>query len=67
MPDDLGLAGAIREQARQLEHADVDVAVDAPDTMPSVPVGVEVAAIRIGQEALTNVVPPSRDRDRCGA
>jgi hypothetical protein len=31
-------------------------AIDAPDPMPPLPAAVEVAAFRIAQEALTNVV-----------
>ncbi|MDQ3855578.1 MAG: GAF domain-containing sensor histidine kinase, partial [Chloroflexota bacterium] len=64
--DELGLAGAIREAAAQygahrtakdsdnLER--LDISVDAPESLPSLPAAVEVAAYRIVQEALTNVV-----------
>ncbi|MEU8261600.1 histidine kinase [Micromonospora sp. NPDC048999] len=48
--DELGLAGAIREQAMRLGAADVDV----PDNLPPLPAAVEVAAYRIAVEALTN-------------
>ena len=54
--DDLGLVGALREQALRLEHADLAVTFEAPDRMPAVPAGVEVATYRIAQEALANVV-----------
>ncbi|MFD0580392.1 sensor histidine kinase [Dactylosporangium darangshiense] len=48
--DELGLAGAVREQAIRLGAADIDV----PDTLPALPAAVEVAAYRIAVEALTN-------------
>jgi len=60
--DELGLLGAIREQAaKQSAVAERDqsprlqVEVCAPDTLPEIPAAVEVAAYRIVQEALTNV------------
>jgi signal transduction histidine kinase len=48
--DELGLAGAVREQAVRLGAASVDV----PETLPALPAAVEVAAYRIAVEALTN-------------
>jgi signal transduction histidine kinase len=64
--DELGLAGAIREAAAQYgtrraeESSDkakrLHLSVDAPERLPSLPAAVEVAAYRIAQEALTNVV-----------
>ena len=64
--DELGLAGAIREAAAQYgaalttECSDnaqrLDISVDAPERSPSLPAAVEVAAYRVAQEALTNVV-----------
>jgi signal transduction histidine kinase len=48
--DELGLAGAVREQAVRLGAATVDV----PATLPALPAAVEVAAYRIAVEALTN-------------
>ncbi|WP_426514687.1 sensor histidine kinase [Dactylosporangium sp. McL0621] len=48
--DELGLAGAVREQAMRLGAADIDV----PDQLPALPAAVEVAAYRIAVEALTN-------------
>jgi two-component system, NarL family, sensor kinase len=52
--DQLGLAGALRQQATTLSTLACDI--DAPDPMPPLPAAVEVAAFRIAQEALTNVV-----------
>ncbi len=54
--DDLGLVEALRAFARQLDHGDLQVDVAAPETLPALPAAVEVAAYRIVQEALTNVV-----------
>jgi two-component system NarL family sensor kinase len=60
--DELGLAGAIRARAAQVEQGQeagmsgaVPVVVEAPETLPPLPAAVEVAAYRIAQEALTNV------------
>jgi two-component system NarL family sensor kinase len=49
--DELGLAGAVREQAARLGCATVRV---SPITLPVLPAAVEVAAYRIALEALTN-------------
>jgi len=64
--DELGLAGAIREAAAQYgawrtpNNSDkaerLDISVHAPELLLSLPAAVEVAAYRIAQEALTNVV-----------
>ena len=54
--DDLGLAGALREAASRYKDAGLVVAVDAPGLLPPLPAAVEVAAYRIAQEALANVV-----------
>jgi signal transduction histidine kinase len=61
--DELGLIGAIRERAA-MQRAPTErdsllglrVDVEAPDHLPALPAAVEVAAYRIVQEALTNVV-----------
>lgn len=63
--DDLGLVAAIHVLAAKIGRRDgptaeappgLQVVVDAPDNMPTLPAAVEVAAYRIVQEALTNVV-----------
>lgn len=50
--DELGLASALEEVAVPLG---LTVMVAAPSPLPPLPAAVEVAAFRIGQEALTNV------------
>ncbi len=52
--DDLGLAGAVRQQAERLLAPPVTVTVDA-DGIADLPAAVEVAAYRIASEALANV------------
>jgi signal transduction histidine kinase len=54
--DDLGLVAAIRAQAIRYEHLGLQVTVKAPESLPPLPAAVEVAAYRIIQEALTNIV-----------
>lgn len=54
--DEFGLVGAIRNQAKACEHTGLRVIVNAPDLLPRLPAAVEVAAFRIVQESLTNVV-----------
>jgi signal transduction histidine kinase len=54
--DELGLDGAIRESAAQYSTNGLKISVDTPKALPSLPAAVEVAAYRIVQEALTNVV-----------
>jgi signal transduction histidine kinase len=54
--DDLGLLAAIRERAQEYSTQGLQVEVDAPDTLPHLPAAVEVAAYRIVQEGLLNVV-----------
>ncbi len=55
--DELGLVEAIRERAEQYSNdADLRVRVEVPEPLPPLPAAVEVAAYRIMQEALANVV-----------
>ena len=54
--DDLGLLGALREQATRYAQGGLQVTVEAPTTLDPLPAAVEVAAYRIAMEALTNVV-----------
>jgi two-component system NarL family sensor kinase len=61
--DELGLAGALREQATRFtteltaaaDGGPPAVRVEAPERLPGLPAAVEVAAYRIATEALTNV------------
>lgn len=53
--DELGLVGAIREQAARYEHGGLRICVEAPELAEELPAAVEVAAYRIAQEAITNV------------
>lgn len=52
--DDLGLAGALRQQAERISVAGLTARVEAAD-VGSLSAAVEVAAFRIAGEALTNV------------
>ncbi len=55
--DDLGLAGALRAAAAaRYEQQGPAVAIDVREHLPPLPAAVEVAAYRIVQEAITNVV-----------
>lgn len=55
--DELGLVGALREQAEKLGAADHPrVEIEAPDDLDGLPAAVEVAAYRISLEAMTNAV-----------
>jgi signal transduction histidine kinase len=54
--DDLGLLAAIRERALEYSSKGLRVAVTAPQSLPPLPAAVEVAAYRIVQEGLLNVV-----------
>jgi len=54
--DQLGLAAALEEQVGRYERAGMRLDVRIQEPLPPLPAAVEVAAYRIVQEALTNVV-----------
>jgi signal transduction histidine kinase len=55
--DDLGLVGAVRQLVTATStRTGLPLVLDAPDTIPELPAAVEVAAYRIAQEAVTNIV-----------
>lgn len=54
--DELGLLGALREQAAIYQYQGLRVVIDAPEKIAPLPAAVEVAAYRIAREAITNVV-----------
>ena len=54
--DEWGLVAALREQVAQYQLNNVQVAVDAPESLPALPAAVEVAAYRIALEGLANVI-----------
>lgn len=53
--DELGLIAAIRQSA-DVNGSGIEICIDAPESLPPMPAAVEVAAYRIAQEAVTNVV-----------
>jgi len=62
--DELGLIGAMRALAAQsTSHNGLQVTIDAKEPLPQLPAAVEVAAYRITQEALANVVHHSNARN----
>lgn len=61
--DELGLAAAIRESAARYHSDGLQVRVEIQPTLPALPAAVEVAAYRITQEALTNVVRHAQARN----
>ncbi len=55
--DELGLFGAVAEMGRELASGSgLELALELPAQRPALPAAVEVAAYRVAQEALTNVV-----------
>jgi signal transduction histidine kinase len=69
--DELGLVGAIREYVARFGTEDqaaittLKVTVEAPDSLPQLSAAVEVAAYRIVQEALTNVIRHANANSCC--
>jgi two-component system NarL family sensor kinase len=57
-----GMAGPADPARPALDDPQLQVEVDAPEELPPLPAAVEVAAYRITQEALTNVVHHSQAR-----
>ncbi|MEU4427224.1 GAF domain-containing sensor histidine kinase [Actinoplanes sp. NPDC024001] len=53
--DDVGLLGAVRQQASRLRAPGLTVTVDGGEGLDQLPAAVEVAAYRIASEALANV------------
>jgi signal transduction histidine kinase len=54
--DELGLCGAIKQHVSNLETANLVIDVETPESLPKLPAAVEVAAYRIVQEAVNNVI-----------
>lgn len=54
--DDLGLAGALKLHLDRADSSKLQMDLDLPEEFPALPAAVEVAAFRITQEAVTNVV-----------
>jgi signal transduction histidine kinase len=65
--DELGLVGALQRLAERCgtDGRGLRVDVDVPAELPALPAAIEVAAYRIAQEALTNVVRHSGARNCC--
>ena len=62
--DALGLMGALRSQASTQEHhGGLQVRIEGPEELPTLPAAVEVAAYRMALEALTNVVRHAEARN----
>lgn len=60
--DQLGLVSAIAEYAAGLSSSSLEITVEGPRVLPSLPAAVEVAAYRIALEALTNIVRHAQAR-----
>jgi signal transduction histidine kinase len=58
--DQLGLLSALRQFAAQNDNDRLQITIQAPTALPSLPAAVEVAAYRIVTEAITNVMRHAR-------
>ncbi len=58
--DQFGLVGAIDQFVQQCSGRDILFSLDMPEKLPPLPAAVEVAAYRIVQEAVNNVIRHSR-------
>ncbi|HVB65708.1 MAG TPA: GAF domain-containing sensor histidine kinase [Nitrolancea sp.] len=54
--DDLGLVPALRQASESYGAGGPEFTIEAPEQLPPLPAAVEVAAYRIAQEAIANVV-----------
>jgi len=63
--DELGLVGALQRLAEGIGADGLRIGVEVPDDVPPLPAAVEVAAYRVVQEALTNVVRHARANSAC--